>query len=154
MKQDRFLNAILIGIGILIASAVLVFFTRQQPLEYGQEDTPEGVIRNYILALQKEDFKRAYSYLKDDLEKPTQSEFQQMLINMSAEIRNTGIQMGETNQFDNDASVAITILHSNNAPFDRGWDENTSAFLVLQNEQWKISNMPYPFWGWDWYVEK
>ena len=68
MKQDRFLIAILAAVGILVISALVVFFFRQDSHEYGSDDTPEGVVRNYVIAIHKEDFERAYNALQDSPE--------------------------------------------------------------------------------------
>ncbi len=151
MKQDRFLMVILGFIGLLVVVAVVLFFVRQEPQEYGDESTPEGVVRNYILALQKEDFKRAYGYLQEAAEKPTYTTFQQMMIGM--DIAQSGVQLGAVNIVDDEATVELTIIHNSNSPFDRGWDENALALLTLQEGEWRVVNMPYPYWGWDWYTE-
>ena len=51
MKQDRFLTGILIGIAVLVVIALAVFFLRQDNLVYAAEDTPAGVVQNYVVAL-------------------------------------------------------------------------------------------------------
>ncbi|MBW2589509.1 MAG: hypothetical protein JRD71_02105, partial [Deltaproteobacteria bacterium] len=67
MKKDRFLIGILVGIGVLITAALVVFFTRQGDGQtYMQESTPDGVVHNYVLALQQGDFQKAYGYLSDE----------------------------------------------------------------------------------------
>ena len=70
MRGDRFLLAILIAIGVLVVLAVVLFYTQGGINDYGLEDTPQGVLRNYILALEKGDYQRAYSYLHDAQGKP------------------------------------------------------------------------------------
>ena len=59
MKQDRFLIVILGFILFLVVIAVGLFFIRQEPQTYGPEDSPEGVVRNFVLALQADDYSRA-----------------------------------------------------------------------------------------------
>ena len=63
MKQDRFLIAILAGIGLLVVAAFVLFFVRQSNLNYVSDDTPEGVVQNFVLALHKGDYEKAYAYL-------------------------------------------------------------------------------------------
>jgi len=154
MKQDRFLIVILGVIGLLVVVALVLFFARQEPQTYMAEDVPEGVVHNYILALQKEDFKRAYGYLQEAEWKPAYTVFQQMAISPGMDIAQSGVQIGVANRVGDEATVELTIIHNSSAPFDRGWDENTLALLTLQDGEWRIVNMPYPYWGWDWYVEK
>ena len=66
MKQDRFLVGILIFIGVLVVVALALFFIRQDNQVYVADDTPDNIVRNYALALQKQDFQRAYTYLADN----------------------------------------------------------------------------------------
>jgi hypothetical protein len=61
-STDRFLIGIVAGILLLVVAAFAVMALRPKP-DYRKEDTPEGVAHNYLLALQKEDLARAYSYL-------------------------------------------------------------------------------------------
>ncbi len=75
MKQDRFLTGILIGIGVLVLSALLVFFMRKDTQTYISEDQPEGVVHNYILAILNKDYEKAYGYLADLDNKPSFEEF-------------------------------------------------------------------------------
>lgn len=65
-KPDKFLIAIVAGIVLLIAAAFLVVLLQPSP-EYQAEDTPEGVTHNYLLALQREEYDRAYRYLSPSL---------------------------------------------------------------------------------------
>ena len=80
MKQDRFLTGILIGIAVLIVVALTVFFSRKDNLNYVADDTPEGVVQNYVVALHKRDFDKAYGYLADLENKPTQEQFHQSFL--------------------------------------------------------------------------
>ena len=58
MKQDRFLTGILIGIGVLVVIALVVFFTRKDSQTYVSEDVPEGVVHNYVLAVLNKDYQK------------------------------------------------------------------------------------------------
>jgi hypothetical protein len=154
MKQDRFLLIILGLIGLLVLSAVVLFFLRREPQEYGNDAIPEGVVRNYILALQKSDYETAYGYLQDIEEKPTSTEFKKAFITQGMDPSNTSVQIGAVKITGSDANVDFTIIHTSNDPFDRTWEENSAAVLTQQNGQWRIVSMPYPYWGWEWYTTK
>jgi len=153
MKQDRFLLIILGGIGILIIAALSLFFIRQQPQEYRSEDTPDGVVHNYVLSLQLGDYQRAYNYLQNASDKPDFNTFQQSLLRNENEFSRAAVQLGELNIFEKDARVDVTIIHTNNDPFARSWAEKTPALLTLQDNEWHIVSMPFPYWGWDWYIK-
>ena len=73
MKQDRFLIGILVGVAVLVVVAVGVFFLRQNDQTYIAEDTPDGVVHNYVLAIQLGDYDRAYGYLAEGEGKPDSS---------------------------------------------------------------------------------
>ena len=75
MKQDRFLTGILVGIGLLVVVALVVFFTRKNSQTYVPDDTPEGVVHNYVLAVLDKDYEKAYGYLAELKYKPTYEEF-------------------------------------------------------------------------------
>jgi hypothetical protein len=152
MKHDRFLLGILVFIGLLVAAALALFFTRRESQNYGAEDTPEGVMRNYVLTLQNHDFERAYGYLADKYNKPTLDNFQQAFLNRQLDISGAAIQIGKVEMVASEqALVDVTIVYAAADPFSPGSSSNMTASLVKQNGAWRISNMPYPYWGWDWY---
>jgi hypothetical protein len=61
-STDKFLIGIVAAIVLLIIVALAVTLTQPEPT-YQAEDTPEGVAHNYLMALNKEEFDRAYGYL-------------------------------------------------------------------------------------------
>ena len=152
MKHDRFLFGILVFIALLVIAALALFFTRHEDQTYGAEDTPEGVLRNYALALQNNDFPRAYGYLADKDNKPTLDSFRQAFLSRQLDISNTAIQIGKVEMVASDqALVDVTVVYAASDPFSTGWSSNETALLVKQNGAWRISYMPSPYWGWDWY---
>jgi len=66
-STDKFLTGIVVGIILLVVAAFVITLARPEPA-YQEEDTPESVAHNYLLALQKEDFERAYSCLSPTLD--------------------------------------------------------------------------------------
>ena len=153
MKQDRFLIVILAVIALLAITALALFFTRQRAQVYLPDDTPAGVVHNYILALHEGDYERAYSYLKEAAYKPSSDRFRRAYIMRELDISNAAVQIGETDRTDHEAVVRLVIIHSGFRPFENTWQETLNAMLV-QDESgvWKISSLPYPYWGWDWYT--
>lgn len=153
MKKDRFLNGIIIGIGVLILIAMVLFFVRQQKAEYRLDDTPNNVVHNYILAVVQRDYERAYSYLSDTPEKPGLSQFQQDLMRASNDINQTNITIGETFIEGENATVQLNLLQSFQGPFNNSGRYSESAQLKKENGDWKIISMPYSFWSWNWFTE-
>ena len=66
VRSDKFLAGIVGAILLLVVVAVVVVLVRPDA-EYRPEDSPENVVHNYLLALQLEDYERAYSYLSPEL---------------------------------------------------------------------------------------
>ena len=152
MRQDRFLTGILIGIAVLIVAALVVFFTRRDPGNYVAENAPEGVVHNYVLAVLKKDYQKAYSYLADLDNKPTFAQFRQAFAVGRLNPAGNGIQVGAASVSGNDATVDVSMVYSPGDPFSSGYNNAGSAQLVRQNGVWKISTMPtYNLWDYSWY---
>jgi len=153
MRQDRFLTGILVFIAVLVVAAVGLFFIRQRgELTYGPEDTPEGVVHNYVVALVQRDYPRAYSYLAAGPNKPDLGRFQQAVLNMAAEVSSASLQIGgrETTS-TGDTIVYLTITRSPGGLFADPYREDQTALLTREGSDWKIKAMPYPYWGYDWF---
>ena len=153
MKQDRFLVGILVGIGVLVVVALGLFFTRQDTQEYVSDDTPEGVVHNYSLAVYREDYEKAYGYLGDAKNKPTFSEFQKAFFNHYVDPRNVGLEVGESKIAGEEAFVTLYLIYNTSDPFSSSYRGTETAHLENQKGQWKLLQMPYNFWSYDWYQE-
>ena len=108
MKEDRFLIAILSGIGVLIIISLVLFFIRRTEFTYVSEDTPEAVVQNYIVALHMGDYERAYRYLADGDDKLEISDFRQPFLNNALDLSNTSATIDDSTIVDGEAFVKIT----------------------------------------------
>ena len=152
MKQDHFLMGILIFIGVLVVAALGLFFMRSQKPAYGREDTPGGVLYNYAVALELHDYERAYSYLADKDNKPTYDAFHQAFLTRQLDPSTSSLQIGNVQMLENgEAWVNVTIQYAGNGLFNNGYSNNDKGTLVKQKSAWKITYLPNPYWGWDWY---
>ncbi len=151
MKQDRFLIGILLGIAALILLALVVFFARSDDLVYVNEATPQGVVQNYIVAIQKRDYEKAYTYLADLENKPTDQQFRQSFFNNSVSPLGAGVEILQTEISGDLATVELSIIYNPSDPFGGSSRYLESARLVRQAGNWKIKQMPYQFWAYDWF---
>jgi hypothetical protein len=152
MKQDRFLMGILIGIGVLIVAALAVFFTRQNQASYLSENTPDGVVHNYVLATLNKDYQKAYGYLADLDHKPTMDQFRQAFAVGRLNPGENSIKVGKASVTGNDATVEVSMVYAAGDPFSSGYNNVGTAQLVKQDGAWKISSMPtYNLWDYSWY---
>lgn len=67
--SDKLLLAIVVAIVLLIIVAFVIVSRRPEPQFQGQ-DTPEGVVHDYLLALQLGDYEHAYSFLSPKIAYP------------------------------------------------------------------------------------
>jgi hypothetical protein len=154
MKQDRFLTGILIGIGVLVIAALAVFFTRRDTQTYVADDTPEGVVHNYVVAVLAKDFEKAYGYLADLEHKPEYEDFRQAFLNNMVNPDGAAVDIGDTEFVDDEAYVEVALVFNPSDPFSSGYRNVERAGLVLQNGAWKLTSMPqYYFWEYNWYLE-
>jgi hypothetical protein len=154
MKQDKFLTGILIGIGVLIVLALALFFIRKDTKQYTSDDTPEGVVYNYLLAVFKRDYEKAYTYLADLKNKPTYEEFRKSFFNGNINPGDAGVDVGTVELNGDEAIVIISVVHAPSDPFSGGYENTDRALLVKQGGKWKLSAMPaYSFWDYNWYTE-
>lgn len=153
MKQDRFLLGILIGIAVLVLLSLVVFFVRPSGLEYGEDSTPEGVVHNFIVAIHTEDYEKAYSYLAEDEYKPDFEAFSQPFFLNYFNPSANGAEVLESQTSGDKATVKINIYYNSSDPFSSGYSNTDQASLVRQDGQWKIRQMPYTFWYYEWYQE-
>jgi hypothetical protein len=154
MKQDRFLIGILVFIGMLVVAALALFFFNPTKPAYLPEDAPEGVFQNYILAIRDGDLERAYSYLADLDHKPTWDVFSQVILGNTLYSQEVVVQVEQVRFLDADQVwLTVSVNTLSTSPFDRGWSNPDHVSLVRQQGNWKLTYMPYPYWGYDWYQD-
>lgn len=151
MKQDRFLQFILIGTAVIAVLAVILFLVRKDTHEYSDDQTPRGVVENYILAVFNKEYDRAYAYLADDKDKPDASRFRQAFISKQVDPDNASLQIGEERIDGEHAYISLTVVFTSQGLFEDVYRDLQNAELIRQNDAWKIRLMPFPYWGYDWY---
>lgn len=152
MKNDKFLLGILVFIGVLVAAALILYATDRSAQEYLPDGTPEAAVHNYTLAVTRGDYERAYTYLASGDQKPTEIAFRTFFTQYN-QLQNYGLRVGDAEILDDEAVVDVTVLYGSTGPFDRGFDSPGSATLVLEEGEWRINAMPYPYWDFSWYMD-
>lgn len=142
---DKFLLAIVIGAILLVVIVFIIALTKPKP-DYLPENTPEGVAHNYLFALEKGDYPRAYSYLSPNIKGyPEDSdEFIKSIEDYPSLFkfdRNTSLQF--ESGFSGQETAIIKVKETT---FTEGGifgsSEDTRSFdmnLDLENGEWKIT---------------
>lgn len=154
MKTDKFLIGIVVGIFGLIIVATVVVLARGRHEAYATGNTPADVVHNYFLAIQREDYEKAYSYLSDDLKhKPDLDEFITTLDNYGRRSE-AALKIGQSTVTGNRATVDVSIttysggdLFSSRSSYT---SQQTAHLRPAANGEWKLIDFPYPYWGYNW----
>ncbi len=143
---DKFLIAIVAGVVILVIVVFALTLLQPNRPSYQPDDTPEGVAHNYLLALQLEEYERAYGYLS-----PTLPGYPTNLEAFERHVRDNRWSFGH---YDDDVSLAVESVDVNNdrakivvrkTEFYRGglldsgqYSTTFDMTLHRQNGAWKI----------------
>lgn len=154
-STDKFLIGIVAAIVLLIIVALAVTLSQPEPT-YQAEDTPEGAAHNYLMALNREEYDRAYGYLS-----PVLSGYPASAVKFAEDVQDYAwsFRLNTDNTLLVE-SAKITgsqgIVRVRESYF-RGGDlfdssQSTRVFEVelrLEDDEWKIVDSDYYFaWCW------
>lgn len=146
-SPDKFLIGILVGVVVLLVTVFGVILTRPAD-EYQAEDTPEGVAHNYLLALQNEDYQRAYSYLSPKLRGYPSSyidfkrnvEQKRWLFRNGSSVSLAILSSELMGDSQADVDVRETRFYSGDFFNSSQSTREFEIYLALENDQWKIKD--------------
>ena len=153
---DKFLIGIVAGVVLLVSAAFAVALLRPEAT-YGPDGTPESAAHNYLLALQKKDYARAYSYLSPTLAgyPATVEEFTQAIEDNDYAFRlndeSTALAVESAHVTGNLATVKVRATRFYNGGLF-GSSEYTETFEMhfrLQSGAWKLFNSN-SYWAYCW----
>lgn len=143
------------AIGLLVIAAIVLVFAMAKP--GGEpllpEDTPEGTVQRYLLALQDEDYMTAYNYLSFPPDELISYEEWRERATRYAENYGVKVTLEESTVTGNEASVDLVfdVLSSSepfhNFPFgDPGTTHHRTFYLKQEGTSWKITSPTYVSW--------
>lgn len=150
---DRWLIGIIVLVAVIVIAALGVVLTTDEPA-YLTEDTPEAIVHNYLLAIQREDDDRALSYLAPTLS-GLPADGREMAESISYEagiLRNASfsVQSGEP---ESDGSVRVAVVvtsYEGDGILGSSRDTRNYRLWVRQEgATWKLID-GNGFWGWSW----
>ena len=155
---DKFLLAIVFGAILLVIMVFIITLTKPKQ-NYLPENTPEGVAHNYLFALEKGDYTRAYSYLSPNVNGyPEESdEFINTIEDYSFQFNLDSITSLQFESVFSDKETAIITVKE--TTFSEGGIFGSSEFtrsfemkLDLEDGEWKITESD-SYFAWCWRQE-
>ena len=150
LRDDRFLLAILAGIGVLLVLALAAIVFVQRPVQELPAATPAGSVQRFLLALERQEYDRAYDYLgASTADTPSREEFTRYNADRLAHDRSSARLRIERESVSGDrATVIVAVTHfSTDGPLFGGgeWTETETFILRREGELWRITSLPYQY---------
>lgn len=146
-KNFKFFLGGVLGLALIVS---VIFLWRSQHTTYRTDNTPEAVVFNYLLALQRHDSAKLAELIVADDQHPDRLAIESALAedlfsdDYSVRILGSSIQ-------DERAIVTLEFWESQ-GPFSSGYTYQDSAELVKKNGVWQIDRMPDRVWAWRWMI--
>lgn len=148
-KQDWFLIGIIVSILLIVVVTLILIMRIPEQRDYLADSEAESVAFNYLLALQKNDYERAYQYLSPELAgyPADGGEFfddLQAIWDCSAdELERTDFKIDKVERFDNRAAVSMseTVYTNNRGLFaSSSYARHYQIRLIEAPAGWRITN--------------
>ena len=150
-SSNRFLLGFGIVITILVIITVTLVMTNQSIAPLLSEDTPEGTVQRFLLAVQEQDYQKAYTYLhiEENGKKLTYDEWVQSVTpgfqTFSTSWKAT---LGETIVSGDTATVEVLIdIFQPGGPFENPMRTQVESFQLRKiDDSWSIITRPWLYW--------
>jgi hypothetical protein len=145
--------AIVVSI-LVIATVSLVLLTKGNEVNILPDNTPQGIVQRYLVALQEKDYQKAYTFLSfDPSEKiQTYNDWLRMVIG-GPQISNQSAwkaALGKTTQNGEGDNATVEVIIDTFRPGGPFEDPVRSQSIIFQlrkiNDQWLITSPTYIFW--------
>jgi hypothetical protein len=133
-------------LAIVVASIALVLTVGQQKPAMLPENTPQGTVQRYLVALQEQDFAVAYSYLSftDSPDKfgPRTKDAWVQMAQMTLKNQSWKANLGKVNVNDDSATVDVIVdTFHDTGPLGNSTNSHTVSFgLKKQGASWLITS--------------
>lgn len=146
--SNRWLLIFGVTIGVLVIAVVALVLTMPTPqTRLLPENTPEGIVQRYFLALQAEDYVTAYSYLTPPPSVKYPYEEWSGPFSSPGEKLEWKVTLGKSAVKDSQATVDVAVdVFRPGGPFDNPVRTNQiTFFLTKEGTSWKITS-PWDVW--------
>jgi hypothetical protein len=150
-SSNRFLLGFGIAITILVVITITLVLTNREMAPLLPENTPQGTVQRFLLAVQDHDFQKAYSYL-DVQESGRKLTYDDWIQSVSPRFQTSSpawkATFGKTIITDNTATVEVLIdIFEPAGPFDNPVRTQIDNYQLKQeNGKWFITSRPWLYW--------
>ncbi|MBN1190130.1 MAG: hypothetical protein JXA46_10290 [Dehalococcoidales bacterium] len=143
--------SVIIGV-VAISTVFLVLLTKDDQVVLLPDNTPQGTVQRYLIAIQDQDYEEAYGYLSFE---PSQNiESYDAWLRMTGGIPQTTSQtvwkatLGTATRYDDSASVEVTIdTLRPGGPFSDPVRSQLIFFRLAEiSGEWFITSPTYIYW--------
>jgi hypothetical protein len=143
-SSTKFLIGIVIGIVLLVIITFSVVMLRPEPT-YQDDTTPDGAAHNYLLAIQNQDYERAFAYIPEQYRYPEDADDMATTIEKNSWEFDTDGDFSlavESTRMRGEEQALVTVRKTtfyNNGLFSSGQSTRTfTVRMMLEDGAWKV----------------
>ncbi len=148
-SSRRWLFTFGLAIGVLVIVTVVLVLTTASPAEKFllPEDTPEGTVQRFLLAIRDEDYLAAESYLSPTIDDKIAYDLRRNRVTEPGERSAWKATLGESVVRDDEASVDVMVdVFRPRGPFENSVrTHQVTFFLKKEGVSWRITS-PVNLW--------
>lgn len=150
-SSSRFLLGFGIALVILVAITTTMVLLNRDDVSMLPVNTPEGTVQQFLLAIQEQDYQKAYSYLQI-VEKGVKLTYDEWLQSVPPRSQTTSVSwkatLGKTTISGDSATVEVLIdFLQPGSPFESPVRTITDYYqLKMVNGSWFITARPNIYW--------
>jgi hypothetical protein len=151
-SSRRWLGVFAAVVGLLVILAVVfVTATNGQKVALLDENTPQGIVQRYLLALKDTDYSKAYNYLSFNPSDKISTYDDWLTSNVSPYSYNQTTwkaTLGKIDQNGNNATVDVTVdTFRQGGVFSNSQSSQQLIFILTKNgNSWLITSPTYLYW--------
>jgi len=125
---------------IVVASAIVVAVSLNKPVKELDQASPEGVVQSYLVDIFDGRYEAAMSYME------TGSKCEASDLDRTYVPQDVRINLLAVEEEDSNARVKFQIETPSGAPLDSYYTEEQVIRLVKEDQNWKITGIPWPLY--------
>lgn len=150
--SNRWLIVFIAGIAVLVVATVALVLSARSGISLLPENTPEGVVQRFLMAIQDNNYEKAYGYLSLTDDKGAKIAYDQWLATKPYPYRSSPSSwkatLGKTMVTGERATVEVTVdVFRPSGPFGNAVQSQQVLFqLIRSGESWLITSPSYLYW--------